>query len=479
MVTATDKFMATLGLPEVYRVGGSVRDELLGRNAKDSDYIVRGASISEIKQKLAEALVIAKPLLLRDGRQIGVRALTQRFGALEIVLPRSENSTGPGHRDFAIAIDPHLSLKLDALRRDFTINALYKNVLTGDIIDPLGEGEEDLERGVIRTVHQDSFRDDPLRTLRALRFMSTLPAFCLSPATYAQMWEHASRVNALTLKGVSGTALSELLRLLDGATPVPALYVARDTGVLQVLLPELASIIGFKQNNAHHTKDLDAHTFDAVQAAATRGASTRVRLALLFHDAGKPWMAWGGKDGYAHYYALTPQQIAEQPYAPPTAVYSHEWWGAWLANDALTRLNAPAALRQDVVTLIERHMLPLVKTRAIKVREWRAELGDSLLRDLIAHRRYDVISKGTDATEAIMALDGIAEQHARDIHDRVPRTVKDLAATGGAIAAATGLKGAAIGDVQRQLLHETMAQPKLNTHDWVIARAQSLARKAS
>lgn len=308
--------------------------------------------------------------------------------------------------------------------------------------------------------------------------MSTL-SFHMTATTHAQMYAYASNVNALTLKGVSGTALSELLRLLDGARPGPALYVARDTGVLQVLLPELASIIGFKQSNAHHTKDLDAHTFDAVQAAATRGAPTRVRLALLFHDAGKPWMAWGGTDGYQHYYALTPQQIAEQPGAPPTAVYSHEWWGAWLANAALTRLNAPAALRQDVVTLIERHMLPLVKTRAIKVREWRAELGDDLLRDLIAHRRYDVISKGTDATEAVMALDAIAEQHARDIHDRVPRAVKDLAATGGEIAAATGAKGPVIGELQRQLLHETMCQPKLNTHDWVIARAQSLARKAS
>lgn len=464
--------MASLPLAEVYAVGGTVRDQLLGRKSKDADYVVRGASVDDVRGALAGAGAKVSALKLRDGRVVGARAAVPGLGLLEIALPRREVSTGARHRDFDIRCSPHYTLAQDAERRDFTINALYRDVRTGEILDPIGSGRDDLARRWIRTTHPDSFRDDPLRTLRGLRFVSTL-GFDLVESTYREMCEHARHVTALTLKGVSGTALDELSRLLMGGWPARALCTARDVGVLTVLLPELTAMIGFEQESAYHDKACDEHTFDAIQAGAGLDASLRVRMALLFHDAGKPWMAWRDEDDHRHYYALRPSEITARG-APPTAVYPHEWWGVFLARAAFARLNAPSDLRGDVGTLIDRHMLPLHgRVRAIKLRTWRAELGDALLSDLILHRRCDVLGKGGDVEDALEALDRLAQEQDRAIDARVPRSPKDLAIDGFALHG-LGLRGAAIGQVQRQLLHEIMADETRNYRDWLLARAEAL-----
>lgn len=471
-----DTFMASLGLSDVYAVGGCVRDGLLGRVSKDSDYLVRKASVDAIRAALIAAGAGVKPLKLRDGREVGVRAAVRGLGLLEIALPRREVSTGPGHRDFEIRCAPHYTLRQDAERRDFTINALYRNVKTGAIVDPLGRARRDLTFGLLCTTHPDSFRDDPLRTLRGLRFVSVL-GFDLAERTYCEMREHARHVTALTLSGgTSGTALDELSRLLMGRHPARALRIARDTGVLTVLLPELVAMVGFEQDTAFHDTTCDEHTFDAITAAATRDASLRVRMALLFHDAGKPWMAWRDGNGRRHYYALPAGELAARG-APPTAVYSHEWWGVFLAKAALTRLNAPATLSRDVTTLIERHMLPVQgRVKPIKVRAWRAELGDALLADLILHRRCDVLGKALTAPQPAQALDQIEDEQRIAIQAGVPVSAKGLAVSGADLAA-IGLRGPAIGHVQRQLLHEVMADVTRNDPAWLLHRAAVLHRR--
>lgn len=475
---AADEIMASLGFEETYRVGGSVRDELLGVPVKDHDYVIRNQSLERIEAQLVIRGIHPKPLRLRDSHVVvGVRFSHPRTGLVEVVLPRTERSTGPGHRDFRIVCKPTVSLKDDALRRDFTMNALYRSVHTGTISDPLGRGLDDLEKGWIKTTHPDSFRDDPLRTLRALRFASVL-GFDLVESTFEEMTKHAAQVTALTLKGVSGTALTELEKLLMGAQPARALCYMRDTGVLHVLLPELAATIGFEQRNQYHDTTVDEHTFNAVQAAAGAGAPLRVRMALLFHDAGKPWMAWRDPDGVNHYYAVEAERTIKpiSHKIPPTAIYSHEWWGAWLAGRALERLNAPASLRRDVHTLIERHMLPLHdKVRRMKVHTWRAELGDSMLRDLVLHRRCDVLGKPGDVGREFATLQAISDMQQEAINNKVPRCVKDLQIRGEDLLA-IGANGEQVGVILDKLLHDAMAQPKLNTSGWLLERASKFAR---
>jgi tRNA nucleotidyltransferase (CCA-adding enzyme) len=488
--TTPDQFMASLALPEVYRVGGSVRDELLGRRSKDSDYMVRGAELHTIQDALVAGGAKPSPLKLRDGRQAGWRAAVRGWGLIEVVLPRTERSTGPGHRDFEIVTDPNLPLAEDAVRRDFTINALYLPVRApasgvevtlvdgAPIADPLGVGLADLRDRAIRTTHADSFRDDPLRTLRALRFVSTLNGFNLSGGCFSQMQNHADAVTGLTDKGVSGTALDELSKLLMGTTPAQALRLARDTGVLAVILPELKPMLGFEQRSAYHSKTTDEHTFDAVQAAANMHghAPLRVRWALLFHDSGKPDSAWIGKDGRQHYYALPElNSLMDWEDFTPDMEIDHETHGARRADKALCRLNAPRALRDDVVTLIERHMLPLHENvKPFKVRKWRAELGDDMLRDLITHRLADVIGKGGDIQDACDVLQWVEQERQRARDAGVPVNAKGLKIDGHDLKA-LGLDGREIGRVQKELLHEVLAQPKLNERDWLLQRAARLA----
>lgn len=458
-----DSKLATLAArrgAEAYRVGGSVRDEILGRKPKDADYVVRDMDLSELA-RAASALGKVSALKLRDGRHVGVRVHVVGSGLVEIALPRTEVSTGPGHRDFEIVCKPDLSLEADAERRDFTINALYRDVITGVVLNPTTRGRHDIKHKMINTTHPDSFRDDPLRSLRALRFVSQLD-FSLSKTCFHQMQMHADAVTGLTEKGVSGTALDELCKLLMGLRPDRALRYGRDTGVLGVLLPELEPMLGYEQGSRYHDLTTDEHTFEALRVAAAMNLSLRVRLALLFHDSGKPEAAWTGEDGRKHYYSNSGTTL------------DHEEVSARLAREALMRLNTPKRLRDDVITLIRRHMVPVsATTKATKVRRWRVELGDELLEDLLKHRLADCMGKGAinyDQVQAIARLEKIREDAVRQ---GVPSSPKDLKIRGGDIAA-FGAKGREIGEIQRKLLDEVVCQPDRNDRDWLLARAEKL-----
>src|SRR6266699_2730196 len=172
-----EDYVRSLGL-DAYLVGGAVRDELLGLDSKDADFLVPGLDTEGLRAALAphgrvEDLVVADRLVgvrlhARDGR---IRRLTP--AGIEFAPPRKEVSTGPGRHDFEIVADPSLSVVDDMRRRDFTINAMARRLETGEIVDPLG-GRQDLEAGVLRTVSPTSFAEDPLRLVPALRFVSQL-----------------------------------------------------------------------------------------------------------------------------------------------------------------------------------------------------------------------------------------------------------------------------------------------------------------
>jgi tRNA nucleotidyltransferase (CCA-adding enzyme) len=474
-----DRYIASLGL-EAYRVGGSVRDELLNRKPKDADYVVRNASIAEVKAAL-EANVGAKatPLKLRDGRQVGWRAGLRDAGLVEIALPRTEVSTGPGRQDFEIVVQPGLGLEEDAKRRDFTINALYRNVHTREVVDPLCRGRNDLKTRLIKTTHFDSFRDDPLRTLRALRFMATLKGFTLASSTEVEMSTHASAVTGLTQKGVSGTALTELKKLLMGRNVAAALRCARNTGVLATLLPELEPMLGYEQESAYHDMTTDEHTFEALDRAAKLHTDLRVRMALLFHDSGKPDVAWVDDEGHKRYYALSPAEAVERG-AGPGSLEPHEVAGARRARTALKRLNTEKSLMKDVETLILRHMVSLSgKTKASKVRRWRVELGDALLRDLFMHRLADICGKGNIDGEAVQALARLERIREEAQRRHVPTMRKELE-VGGEDAKALGLEGPQIGKALDGVLHEVVSQPDTLrlSREWQLAALERLGKKA-
>lgn len=484
-----DKIIGGLGV-EAYRVGGSVRDEIIGRKPKDADYIVRGVSLTQLGIVLDTVATHTSIIKDRKNQPLGWRAHVPSVGLLEVALPRTEATYGFG-RDMLIALDPDLSLAEDAKRRDFTFNALYKGVgdgypmkaIEGGVIDPLGHGLWDLQHRIVRTTHEDSFLADPLRTLRALRFLSTLDAD-LDLDTRKQMERYAYAVDGWMNGGVSGTVLDELKKLLMGQCPAKALRVARDTGVLAVAFPELAAMLDFEQGSRYHDLTTDEHTFKALETAAHVEAPLRVRLALLFHDAGKPETAWKGKDGRLHYYEPSDKQWhelnADNVHPLPKPV-DHEIASAGLWDAAAKRLNVDKTLRDDVRALILNHMVP-TKTKNIgtRVRRMRVKFGDELLRDLFMHRTCDLSGKRARvALNHIQHIAKMEEARATAQETGVPASVKDLEIDGHDAQYYAGCKGREIGEVLRRVLDEVVVDPteqKL-TRQWQIDRMTDHARQ--
>lgn len=459
----TDSFIASLGV-EAYRVGGSVRDELLGRAVKDADYMVRGVPMRDLGTLLKEkSPKKVTPLILRDGRQAGWRA-----GNIEVVLPRTERPRMPRkgenvHRAFEIVVDPALTLAEDAVRRDFTFNALYKPVADDTVSDPTGRGLHDLQHKLVNTTHPDSFRDDPLRTLRALRFVSVL-GYDLSTLAREQMIEHAAAVTGLSANGyASGTVLDELSKILMGPDAVKALRLARDTGVLAAILPELTPMVGFDQGSRYHDLTTDEHTFKAMETAVHVDAPLRVRWALLFHDSGKPASCWTGPDGRQHYYNHKDVPLSED----------HEVVGEDIWRTAAARLATPKDLREDVATLVLNHMVPAnAKNLNIRARRMRVKFGDEMARDLILHRMCDTTGKGKGVSITVLQNLAQMESARRDAASGgVPAKPGELAITGHDCIEA-GLDGCNIGLALRDILDEVVCDPteKKMSREWQLGR---------
>jgi tRNA nucleotidyltransferase (CCA-adding enzyme) len=470
-IERADNFMRDLGV-EAYRVGGSVRDEILGRPTKDADYMVRGESLVDLGRILLKAGAKPSALKLRDGRQAGWRANVKGMGLVEIVLPRTERPRNPKpgentHRAFDIVVDPYLSIEEDAIRRDFTFNALYRAVTDDAIIDPLG-GVEDLRRRLVQVTHADSFRDDPLRTLRALRFVSVL-GYELAPETRASMMLHSAHVTGLSANGyASGTVYEELCKILMGDNVQEALRLARDTGVLGTLLPELAAMLGFDQDSKYHDMTTDEHTFSALHTAAAVAAPLRVRLALLFHDSGKPATAWVGEDGRKHYYARK-----DHP-----GDMDHERYGELIWRAVADRLSIPRRMREDVAIMVRDHMVPVqVKTPMTRVNRWRVKYGDQMLQDLLLHRMCDLSGKqnkvSQDHMNNVAKLELLRRQAAEA---KVPAATKELLITG-KDAMAQGIEGQDIGRALNTILDEVVCQPDELTmsREWQLKRLEALA----
>ncbi|MFL5927024.1 MAG: HD domain-containing protein [Gaiellaceae bacterium] len=458
------EYVGSLGL-DAYVVGGAVRDELLGHESQEADFLVPGVDIEGLRAALephgrTEELVVA-------GRPVGVRfhprdrEVRQRARAgIELAPPRREISTGPGRHDFDIVVDPTATVEDDLRRRDFTVNAMARRLADGRLVDPFG-GTRDLEQRVLRTVTAHSFAEDPLRIVRGLRFVSQLD---LDPdeETLAQMREEAPGIRHVSGEriggGLAADGMGELSKLLMGAQPAKALRIARDTGVLVELLPEFERAIGFDQRSRYHDLTVDEHTFAVVQAAADAGAPLRVRLAALFHDLGKPHVAWLGDDGRLHYYAK-----------PGVASHSHEQVSAQLADAALERLRYPTHLRRQVVRIVRGHMLAPGRADDVRARRLLQRYGAELTFDLLDHKWADLVAKGVphdQELERLARFRRVVERERTSAH-----SLRDLAVGGDDLLGLGYQPGPAVGRTLRTLLDAVVRDPGLNTRDELLARA--------
>ena len=402
---------------EAWIVGGCVRDFLLGRTPTDYDL-----TTSALPQETET--VFAGEKLIETGLRHGTVTVVLDGVPLEITTYRVDGGyTDARHPD---GVTFTRSLREDAARRDFTINAMA--YAPGAGLQDFFGGQEDLSAGVIRAVGDPDrrFQEDALRILRAIRFASVL-GFELDPGTDA-----AARRNAHLLTKISvERVFVELGKLLCGPGAGKILLAYPD--ILGVVIPELTPMVGFEQHNVHHCYDVYTHTAVAVDHVPPE---LKLRLAMLFHDIGKPATFSMGEDGQGHF-------------------YGHPKVSAALAEQILVRLRAPKRLREAVVRLVRVHDWPL-STEPRLIRRRLQQLGEKGFFDLLRVQKGDTTAcflsdctRGDDRNEV--------EDAAKAILAAKPcLTVRDLAVSGRDIMA-LGYCGPGVGAALRGLLERVIA----------------------
>ncbi len=267
-------------------VGGRVRDQLRGHPSKDLDIEVFG-----IPEQRMRALLDPFGRVEPVGQSFPVYKLVPPGGGpgeIDVALPRRESKRGHGHKGFEVQGDPSMSIEDAARRRDFTINAISWDPLTGDYEDPFG-GRTDLERRVLRAVDPHTFADDSLRALRAVQFAARFE-FALDEET-------AALCRALTLDDLPAERVwAELEKLLlQAQRPSIGLRLALDLRIVTQLLPELMPMVGCEQEPEWHPEgDVWTHTLMVVDKARElngdldRPLLIAVMLGAVCHDLGKP-----------------------------------------------------------------------------------------------------------------------------------------------------------------------------------------------
>lgn len=318
-----------------YYVGGYVRDRLLNIENKDVDIEVHGIAAEEL-----EGILESVGTCIKIGKSFGVYNV--KGCSLDIAMPRQERTTGMGHRDFEIRVDPFIGTKKAAARRDFTINALMMNVLTGEVVDYFN-GTQDLKMGILRHVSDDAFGEDPLRVFRCAQFAARFQ-FRVADET-VKLCRH------IDVKPLSSERVFEELKkaLLKAEKPSLFFETLKDMNQLGDWFSEVEQLIGVEQNRKHHAEgDVWTHSMMVLDEAAKRREKVNhplgFMLSALVHDFGKV-ISTEFKNGEFH-------------------AYQHETKGLPMIDAFLRRLTKETALIRYVLNMAELHMKPTVMAGA-------------------------------------------------------------------------------------------------------------------
>jgi tRNA nucleotidyltransferase (CCA-adding enzyme) len=421
-------------------VGGCVRDVLLGRTAKDWD-IATSAHPPEVQKIFRKTIP--------TGIQHGTVTVMESGEPIEVTTYRGEGAYSDARRPDHVIFG--VPLQEDLARRDFTMNAIAFDPVAGEIFDPF-DGRGDLGRRVIRAVGdaEARFREDGLRVMRAIRFAAGLE-MALDPATEAAIPSALESLRKVSVERIQ----QELIRLLGARRPSVGLAIAQRTGILEVILPELAEGVGFAQNR-HHRFDVWEHTIAAVDA--TPGDAIR-RLGALLHDVAKPRTA------------------APKPDAPgENTFYKHDSVGAEMSEAILRRLKFSNKDRERVVAMVAHHMFWYEPSWTdATVRRFVRRVGEPLLEDLFALREGDVRARGRDEDPDV-EIGELRRRAAAVIEADQALSVTDLAIDGKDVMAALGIPPSKrIGELLDALLDRVLDDPALNERERLLALLKEIA----
>ena len=414
-----------------YAVGGCVRDSLLGLTPHDYD-LCTDALPAQTRE------IFADHTLVLAGEKHGTVGVVTDGGVVEITTFRTEgdysDNRHPGWVAFVKNIEGDLS------RRDFTVNAMAWSPTRG-LADPFG-GQQDLNSHILRAVGDPDarFTEDALRILRGVRFAVR---YQLIPEekTLQSMITHAPLLENIARERV----FEELCKLLP---LVSAEDLIRYAPILNQVIPELAPTMGFEQHNPHHIFDVYTHI---AQVAGNTPADLALRWAALLHDIGKPATLTFDEAGQGHF-------------------YGHAAVSAQMADEILLRLKAPNALRDEVVFLVERHMLDRTADRK-QMRRRLSKWGADRTKKLLALLRSDSCSKGVITGDIPFdEIDALADEL---IAENNCPTLRDLAVNGHDLME-LGISGKAIGHCLNILLARVLDEELPNEKSALLAEVRRI-----
>lgn len=406
-------------------MGGAIRDACMGREVQDWD-VATNANAGTIRSLFSD-----------------VRSFQLKHETVSLVHQGATYEITPFHGEK----DTPGSLQEDLAHRDFTINAMAWDADRGDIVDPW-EGMHDLKARRVRAVGrpEDRFLEDPLRLLRTVRFAAVL-GFEVEEITLRAVRSMAGRI----LLAAPERIRNELLHLLLSRKPSRGFRLLRQTGLMTVLLPELAE--GHRRHqNEHHRYTILRHVLETVDRVE---ATPLLRWAALLHDVAKPRVR-KKVDGRWRF-------------------IGHAEESAKLAEQILTRLCVEKTLIARVVHLIRHHMIgysPEWSDRA--VRRWVRRVGPDPVFALLALRRADILAHGNPCLQGRL-LDQLENRVRGLLSKPMVNRRADLAVDGRKIMEKTGLDpGPEVGRILEQLMERVVDDPGLNTEETLLEMAGTI-----
>lgn len=416
-----------------YVVGGCVRDYLMGMTPHDFD-ITTSAAPNETK------LIFADCRVIETGIKHGTVTVLYKGISTEITTFRVDGGYSDGRHPDSVAFSRNI--EDDLSRRDFTMNGIAFNPKTG-YVDPFG-GKEDITAGVIRCIGEADkrFSEDALRVVRALRFSAVL-GFSIEEKTAAAMIAHKNALCKISVERI----FSELKRLLCGNEVMRVLMDFSE--IFARIIPALAPLIGYEQGSKYHNSTLYEHTARAVQAAPP---TIQMRLAMLFHDIGKPQCRSVDENGECHY-------------------YGHCEISAKMTNEILRMLKCDNALREHVVEIVRYHDIPVDTSRRY-IRRQLSRHGEVFEEIMQAHIADDS-AKADFCLERIPKIREVIDAAREISSEDVCLSARTLAVSGNDLAEIVE-PSPLMGKIISRLLEEVVDEKIPNEKNALLDRAKEL-----
>lgn len=418
---------------EAYAVGGCIRDSILGQPPKDWD-ITTSAKPEDIKNIFRRTV--------DTGIQHGTVTVLLEKEGFEVTTYRIDGEYEDNRHPKEVVFTA--SLTEDLRRRDFTINAMAYNEQTG-LVDIFG-GLKDMDAAIIRCVGnaEERFREDALRIMRAIRFSAQL-GYTIEEETAGAIRKLAPRLAFISAERIQ----AELVKLVTSPHP-EYLRFAYDTGVTGIILPEFDRAMETQQNNPHHCYSVGEHTLHSMTEIE---ADKVLRLAMLFHDIGKPDTASIDDSGVSHF-------------------YGHPQAGERITRDILHRLRFDNETLGKVCRLVLYHDYgnDVIPDAAI-VRRAVNKIGEELFPMLFAVRRADMKAQsGYCRQEKEECLQLWQQQYERILQNKECVSLKTLAVTGRDLLDAGMKPGRELGETLQEMLKLVLEHPEYNTREYLLSR---------